>query len=216
MLSYSNITYVKKMIKKVYKLLFYPFLYLFVLSSSFALFSQEQVHFISEDSKILVTFFSRADENYGVGVVEKGNTQVLGEFIASHFKADVFHIKPLKPYPKEYKACTEVALKERPALLKDIENLSEYDIVFLGYPNWWGDLPMTMYTFLENHDFSSKVIIPFCTHEGRGSSNTVKTIKGICAKATVLDAFTMKGQKAQKLDEKAKKEVMEWLNKLVK
>lgn len=136
---------------------------------------------VKKDAKILVAYFSRADENYGVGFVEKGNTQIIAEYIADYLKADSFHIRTVTPYPKNYRECTNVALEEqkkkaRPALAEQIGNLKDYDIIFLGYPNWWGDLPMAVYTFLESNDFSGKTIIPFCTHAGSGLSNTVKTI----------------------------------------
>ena len=135
-----------------------------VRNGTLSLHAQAALSGAEKDAKILVAYFSRADENYGVGVVEKGNTQVLAEFIAEYLRADSFHIKVATPYPKNYKKCTEIALAEqkkkaRPALAEQMSNLKKYDIVFLGYPIWWGDLPMTVYTFLENGDFSGKIII---------------------------------------------------------
>ena len=170
-----------------------------------------------KDAKILVAYFSRADENYGVGFVEKGNTQIIAEFIEDYLKADSFHIRTVTPYPKNYKECTNVALEEqkkkaRPALAEQIGNLKDYDIIFLGYPNWWGDLPMAVYTFLESNDFSGKIIIPFCTHAGSGLSNTVKTIASKCPRATVLNGFAMSGQTAQNSQAAAKRDTLKWID----
>ena len=170
-----------------------------------------------KDAKILVAYFSRADENYGVGFVEKGNTQIIAEYIADYLKADSFHIRTVTPYPKNYRECTNVALEEqkkkaRPALAEQIGNLKDYDIIFLGYPNWWGDLPMAVYTFLESNDFSGKTIIPFCTHAGSGLSNTVKTIASKCPRATVLNGFAMSGQTAQNSQAAAKRDTLKWID----
>lgn len=124
-------------------------------------FAETTLSGAKKDSKILVACFSRADENYGVGVVKKGNTQILAEFMVQELKSDSFHIQTLTPYPKNYRECTNVASEERknnarPKLAGSIPNVGEYDIIFLGCPIWWGDLPMAMYTFLETSDFSGK------------------------------------------------------------
>ena len=116
-------------------------------------FAETTLSGAKKDSKTLVAYFSRADENYGVGVVKKGNTQILAEFIAQELKADSFHIQTLTPYPKNYRECTNVASEEqkqkaRPKLAGTVPNVKDYDIIFLGYPIWWGDLPMAVYTFL--------------------------------------------------------------------
>ncbi|MBR0284986.1 MAG: flavodoxin, partial [Selenomonadaceae bacterium] len=92
--------------------------------------------------KILVAYFSRAGENYNVGYIEKGNTHIMADMIAEAVGADTFEIKTIKPYPEDYKECTEVAKQElaedaRPALARKVENWQDYDTVFLGYPIWW-------------------------------------------------------------------------------
>ena len=183
------------------------------------LFAQTALSGAKKDAKSLVAYFSRADENYGVGVIEKGNTQILAEFIAQELKADTFHIQTVTPYPKNYKECTNIALDEqkkkaRPKLAGSIPNLKDYDIIFLGYPIWWGDLPMAVYTFLESSDFAGKIIIPFCTHEGSGESGTAKRIQSACPKATVLKAFSMRGQTAQKSRDAAKRDTLKWLGEI--
>ena len=169
--------------------------------------------------KILVAFFSRADENYDVGYIEKGNTHIIADMIAEEVGADSFEIVRVTPYPKEYKACTDEAKAEqnanaRPELTAAVNNFGDYDTVFLGYPNWWGDLPMPVYTFLESYDFSGKTVIPFCTHAGSGLSGTVNTLKSKLNGATVLDGFAIAGTTAQNNQDKARAEVSEWLGKL--
>lgn len=102
--------------------------------------------------KILVAFFSRAGENYNVGYIKKGNTQIIAEMIAAETGGTLFHIEPVTPYPAGYDECIEVAKKElnanaRPEIKGDV-SVEDYDVVFLGYPNWWGDVPMAVYTFI--------------------------------------------------------------------
>ena len=168
--------------------------------------------------KILVAFFSRTGENYAVGHIEQGNTHIVAELIASATGGTLFRIEPATPYPDDYRACTEVAQREkrskaRPALVGDIA-VEEYDIIFLGYPNWWGDLPMCVYTFLEQHDWQGKVVIPFCTHEGSGLSDTENRLRTACRGASVLNGLAVRGFVAQNEREKARKLVLEWLKQL--
>ena len=171
------------------------------------------------ESKIWVAFFSRADENYGVGYIEKGNTHIIADMIAEEIGADSFEIVRVTPYPEEYDACTDEAQQEknanaRPELTAEIENFGDYDTVFLGYPNWWGDMPMPVYTFLESYDFSGKTVIPFCTHAGSGLSGTVNTLKSKLNGATVLDGLAIAGTTAQNDQDNAKTAVLEWLGEL--
>lgn len=168
--------------------------------------------------KILVAFFSRAGENYAVGHIEQGNTHIVAEMIASATGGTLFRIEPATPYPDDYRACTEVAQREkrskaRPALVGDIA-AEEFDVIFLGYPNWWGDLPMCVYTFLEQHDWQGKVVIPFCTHEGSGLSDTENRLRAACRGASVLNGLAVRGSVAQNEREKARKQVLEWLKRL--
>lgn len=157
----------------------------------------------SDGTNILVAFFSRADENYNVGTVAIGNTQILAEYIADEVGADSFHIETVTPYPKDYDDCCDVAKQElndkaRPEIQGGVDNMEQYDIVFLGYPIWWGDMPMAIYTFIESYDWSDKVVIPFCTHEGSGLSGTDSNIKDATG-AQVLTAIDMRRTTAQEL-----------------
>lgn len=168
--------------------------------------------------RALVVYFSRADENYNVGYIEKGNTKILAEMIAEATGADMFEIKPAKPYPKEYTATTNLAKKEknekaRPEIVGTMPDVSGYDVIFFGYPIWWGDLPMPCYTFFEKVKLVGKTIAPFCTHEGSGLSGTDRYIADT-TKAKVTEALEMKGTTAQKNQDEAKKEVLAWLKKI--
>ncbi len=168
--------------------------------------------------KILVAFFSRTGENYAVGHIEQGNTHIVAEMISAATGGTLFRIEPSTPYPDDYRACTEVAQREkrskaRPALVGDI-TAEEFDVIFLGYPNWWGDLPMCVYTFLEQHDWQGKIIIPFCTHEGSGLSDTENLLRAACRGASVLNGLAVRGSVAQNEREKARKQVLEWLKQL--
>lgn len=146
----------------------------------------------SVDKKILVAYFSRMGEEYNVGVIAKSNTEIVAEMVAQKVGADVFKIEPATPYPDEYKACTELAKTElesnaRPALAANIDDLAQYDTIFLRFPIWWGSVPRVVMTFLESGDFSGKKIIPFCTHGGSGLAGTEREIAAACNNAA-LDA----------------------------
>lgn len=171
----------------------------------------------SDGTNVLVAYFSRADENYSVGTIEVGNTQILGEYIAGEVGADSFHIETVTPYPADYDDCCDVAKQElndkaRPEIIGSV-NMEQYDIVFLGYPIWWGDMPMAVYTFMESYDWSDKVVIPFCTHEGSGLSGTDSSIASVTG-AQVLTAIDMRGSTAQTLNDDTKQTVRTWLDDL--
>lgn len=172
---------------------------------------------IASGKRVLVAYFSRADENTGgVGYIEKGNTRILAEMVADITKGDLFEIKTVKPYPKEYRPATEVAKQEkenneRPEINGPLPDMSQYDVIFLGYPIWWSDLPMGVYTFLEKENFAGKTIIPFCTHEGSGIGNTERFIAET-TKAKVLPGLEMRGKKAQTQQAEARKDMEKWVN----
>ena len=173
----------------------------------------------SDSKKVLVAYFSRAGENYKVGTIEKGNTQIVAEYIAKQVNADSFHIQTQTPYPADYDECCDVAKKEladkaRPKINGDVGNMDQYDIVFLGYPIWWGDMPMAVYTFMDSYDFSGKIVIPFNTHEGSGGSGTYSSIKSYLPNAQVLDGMAIQGRTAQEFSSDTQKSVSDWLNSL--
>ena len=173
----------------------------------------------SDGKNILVAYFSRADENYNVGTIDKGNTQIIAEYIADEVGADSFHIETVTPYPADYDDCCDVAKKEladkaRPELNGTVDNMEQYDIVFLGYPIWWGDMPMAVYTFMDSYDFSDKVVIPFNTHEGSGESGTYSAIGSYLPNAQVLDGMAIQGKTAQEFSSDTQQSVSDWLDGL--
>ena len=154
--------------------------------------------------KILIAYFSRAGENYNVGVVSEGNTAKFAKEIAAQTGGDLFEIVPVTAYPSSYDDMLTVATKERtnnerPAIRDTVEIFESYDTVFIGYPIWWGDLPMILHTFMESYDFTGKTVIPFNTHEGSGQSGTQSTIASKLSDATVLQGLAMQGSTAQML-----------------
>lgn len=168
--------------------------------------------------KVLVAFFSHTGENYAVGNITKGNTHIVAEMIAEATGGKLFEISPVKEYPKAYDACVDVSKKEkygngRPAMKEDIA-VEDYDVVFIGYPNWCGDMPMIVYTFIEKHNWQGKTVIPFCTHEGSGLSSTEKYVAGACKGAAVEKGLAVYGTTAQNNREQAKKAVVQWLERL--
>ena len=119
--------------------------------------------------RILVAYFSRAGENYSVGVIEKGNTAIVAETIAEQTGGDLFEIVPVNPYPVGYEEMKAVSTQEkdsgaRPEIANTVDNWDDYDVVFLGYPIWYADMPMIVYNFLESYDFTGKTVIPFNTN----------------------------------------------------
>lgn len=178
----------------------------------------KSVNNMKTEKKVLVAFFSRAGENYAVGNIEKGNTHIIAEMIAEKTGGTLFHIETVNPYPEDYTECTEVAKAEketaaRPAI-KDDTAVEDYDVIFIGYPNWWGDMPMAVYTFIEKHDWSGKTVIPFCTHEGSGLSGTENKVKNACKGAEVMSGLAVRGATAQNSRQQAERSVTSWLDGL--
>ena len=170
------------------------------------------------DDKVLAVYFSKTGENYNVGDIEVGNTAMMASYIVDYLNADSFEIVPVKKYSDNYKESTNEAKKEqnenaRPEIKNKLNNLSDYDTVFIGYPIWWGDLPMIVYTFLESYDFEGKTIIPFNTHEGSGNAGTYTTIKNKLPSAFVnTNGLALQGS-VDRTDE-GKSKTISWLKEL--
>ena len=179
--------------------------------------AEEQTSKVAKsDSKILVAYFSRAGENYQVGVVEKGNTKIMAEIIAEETGADLFEIKTVKPYPENYQECTDVAKAElesdaRPEIVGKVENMSKYETIYLGYPIWWSDMPMAVYTFLESYDFNGKTIIPFCTSAGDYMPGKEVNIPKFAKGAAIRNGLGMVGKRCQDDPEGVRQAVKKWL-----
>ena len=136
----------------------------------------------------LIAYYSRADENYFGGTyryIDIGNTEKVAKIIAEKTGADLFKIEQVKPYSKIYHECIKEAQDDlrknvRPKLQSYPDSLESYDTIYLGYPNYWGTMPMAVFTFLEHFDFTGKKICPFCTHEGSGMGHRMKQISRSC------------------------------------
>lgn len=144
-----------------------------------------------------------------------GNTGVLAHMISDSTGADLFSIQTQQPYPDNYDATVTQGQEEnrdgaRPELATHIENFDTYDTIFIGFPNWWYDMPMALYTFFEEYDFSDKTIIPFSTSGGSGFSSTIETIQELEPNAQVLEGITINGNDVTDAEE----DINEWLSSL--
>ena len=152
-------------------------------------------------SKILVAYFSRAGENYFGGElrrIETGNTEMAARMIAEITGGELFKIEPEVPYSEQYMTCIDEAKKDlqrktRPKLAEMPESLASYEEIYLGYPNYWGTMPMAVYTFLEAFDFTGKTIHPFCTHEGSGLAGTETDVANAARGARVTKGIAIAG-----------------------
>lgn len=167
----------------------------------------------TEGNSILVAYFSLAGEQYKVGVIEEGNTAIIAKMIAEQTGADIFSIESTSDYPDTYDGLLEVSREEEespPQIAGTVENMDDYDVVFVGFPIWWGNLPPIIEVFLDSYDFSGKTVIPFCTHAGSGLSGTESTIADITG-AEMMDGLAISGETAQNQRDKAGEAVTEWL-----
>ena len=155
-------------------------------------------------SKSLVVYFSWS-----------GNTENVAKSIQSQTDSDIFEIVPATPYSDDYDAVVDLAQAEqsedaRPAIADSIENIADYDVIYVGYPNWWGDMPMILYTFFDSYDFSDKTVAPFCTSSGSGLSDTVNAIKELEPNAAVTEGLHIGSGASSNPDDA----VSEWLSEI--
>ena len=142
-----------------------------------------------KDKKSLVIYFSRADENYAVGYIDKENTEYIAEYVAEFTNADLFKVEPAVPYSKDYRTCIEEA-KHRVGnapIKKNIGDISVYEVIYIMSPIYWGTYAPEMETVLKNLDFTGKTIRIVTTHEGSGLASVPRDVKRICKGANVLD-----------------------------
>ena len=152
----------------------------------------------------LILYYSRKGENYvngSIRKISKGNTERVAEFIQKAVGGDLFEIEPVREYSASYMTCIREAQaeqrgNERPAVRKLPESLDGYDTVFIGYPNWWGTMPMFMFTVLDAFDWTGKKIVPFCTNEGSGLGSSERDIAAECPGAKVLPGLSIHGAEA--------------------
>ncbi|MGI5825085.1 MAG: flavodoxin [Bacillota bacterium] len=172
-----------------------------------------------KNKKCLIAYFSHRGENYVKGNIvdlKVGNTEIVAKMIADYTQGELFHIEKKEKYPFEYRKTVEAAKAEykaaaRPVLTAAVENINKYDVIFVGYPNWCGTMPMPVWTFFDSYDFSGKVLIPFCTHEGSGMGNSEKDIKKLCPDADIRPGKAILGNAAADANE----EIAEWLSKVL-
>ena len=167
-------------------------------------------------AKTLIAFFSRADENYFGGAmryVKVGNTEIVADLMKELIDADSFKIEMKDPYSPVYMTCIDQAKNDlragaRPELVSMPESIDGYDTIVLAYPNYWGTMPMAVFTFLEHYDFSGKTILPLCTNEGSGMGGSERDIKRSCPGAFVKSGLSITGSSAADSRETVKR----WLS----
>ena len=171
-------------------------------------------------SKTLIVYYSRKGENYWNGSIRnltKGNTEIVAELISDITGGDLFEVDTVKTYPADYYACIdeakeELRRKDRPEVKAYMDDLEEYDTIYVGYPNWWGTMPMVMFNFLEHYDLTGKKIIPFCTNEGSGMGGSERDLKKICKGADVKSGLSIHGAEAAQ----SRFKVEAWVRKIKK
>lgn len=154
--------------------------------------------------KVLIAYFSYS-----------GNTRSIAQQISENIEADLFEIKTVTSYPRDYDDCVTQSKEEqrnntRPDLSTHVTNMDEYDTVFIGYPNWWGTMPMAMFTFLEEYNFQGKTIIPFCTHEGSRMGRSETDLSKLLSNAIVKKGLAIRGGSVNS----AKGDISNWLKNL--
>lgn len=180
-------------------------------------------------NKILIAYFTWSDNTVvenpdsidvdaetSASVLSPGNAELIANWIAEETGGDLFSIKTQNKYSSDYDECLNQARKERdnnerPALVGRVNNIDDYDVIFLGFPNWWYTCPMAVFTFVESYDLSGKTIIPFCTHGTGGLSRTIRDLKNILPEnCEVLEAIGVYRPEVKN----SKNKVLDWLKKL--
>lgn len=164
---------------------------------------------------ILIAYFSRKGMNYVSGSIQDlpiGNTETAAEIIEELTHGTPFKIAPARAYPLNYHRCTEQAKAElaagiRPEITAHLTDMNAFGTVILGYPNWWGTMPMPVWSFLEEYDFSGKTILPFCTHEGSGIGHSQQDIEALCPSAVLGPGLAIHGSAVRR----SKPEIARWL-----
>ena len=154
------------------------------------------------NKKALVVFFSHAGDNYAVGNIPVGNTKIVADYISELTGADQFEIVTHKYDGMAYKPLCDLAQEEqikdeRPAFEGKLENLEQYDVIFIGGPVWWGTYPQVMFTFFDTYDLNGKTIYPFTTHEGSGLGSCVSDLRAAYPRADVKKGFSIYGHEVR-------------------
>ncbi|BDR57057.1 flavodoxin [Xylocopilactobacillus apis] len=170
---------------------------------------------LGQKGKVLIVFFSRSGTNYPGVTLKIGHTQRIANEIAQVTKGEKFEIRTAKAYPKNYEATVNQAENEqqrnaRPKIVGPLPKISKYSTIFLGYPIWWGDIPMPVRSFMDAVDLNHKSVIPFSTNEGSGWGDSLETLKQQYPQADFRGGFEIQGQKA----DNAQKQIDSWLHSL--
>lgn len=165
-----------------------------------ALFSRTAFAAQAGGDNVLIIYFSHS-----------GNTRRLAGFIHDRVGGRMIELRTEKPYPEDYDAVVDEAKKEqeanaRPAITTTLDGLDKVNTVFIGYPNWWGTLPMPFFTLLERYPMAGKTVIPFCTHEGSRFGRSERDLRSLCPQARLLEGFEVRGSRVSG----AEKDVAEW------
>ena len=161
-------------------------------------------------AKSLIIYFSRADENYAVGYIDKGNTEIVAEFVQELTGADMFKVEPLVPYAKDYNTCIQEAKKRigNAPIKEKLSDIAAYDTVFVMSPIYWGTYAPEVETALDGLDFTGKTVRVISTHEGSGLASMVSDVKRLCPGANVMkNGLAIRGSQAKN----SKAKVAEWL-----
>ena len=161
-------------------------------------------------SRSLILYFSRADENYAVGYIDKGNTEIVAEFVQELTGADMFKVEPAVPYAADYNTCIREAKGRigNAPIKQNLTDISAYDIVFVMSPIYWGTYAPEMETALTGLDFTGKTVRVISTHEGSGLASMVSDVKRLCVGANVqTNGLAIVGSQAKS----AKQKVANWL-----
>lgn len=169
--------------------------------------------------KNLIVYFSHAGENYSGGktiYLSVGNTKRVAEILKEQTGCQTWKLETVTPYPAGYQTLSELAQKEqrnasRPRLSAYPQSLEGYEGIFLGYPIWWGTVPMAVLTFLEKYNWQHLRLYPFCTHEGSGLGRSLKDITAACRQAEIMSGLAVRGSEAMS----AQAEVRSWLSKVL-
>ena len=177
--------------------------------------TNSETRVMAKEGKALIVFFSHAGENYAVGNITVGNTKRIADFIKDYTGADQFEVVAEKNYDMPYNDLIKVAKEEqrkgeKPAFKGSVDNLDDYEYVFVGTPIWWGTFPQVMFTFFDKYDLNGKTIIPFTTHEGSGLGSVVNDLKKLYPNAKFEKALATKGSEAKD----SKDRVEKWLKEL--
>lgn len=166
--------------------------------------SKEETPNLTSSDNVLIAYFSWS-----------GNTETLANMIHEKVGGELYEITTVTPYTDDYDDLLDQAQQEqrddtRPEIANHIDNFEKYEVVFVGYPNWWSDTPMAILSFLEQYNFTGKTVVPFCTHGSGGFGSSIKSITDSASKANILDGFEVSGSSV----ESANDDVIKWIDGL--